>query len=203
MLLVAVLVVVVIVIVAAVLMMGGKGPAPAAPATPAGPGPATGNPIVTPPPAAPPAGNTPVAPPAPETPPAAPSGLNFAGSVQCDITMANSTGTITETVEMKAPKKIKAVITAQGMESTVITSDGVTFYMYTPQMGQWLKVTSQSQNVPDLSTVQQQYSNPPAGVTYNCRNVADIPDSEFQLPAGVTAVDMSQLAAGYGGTGGY
>jgi len=31
---------------------------------------------------------------------------------------------------------------------------------------------------------------------YSCRSSGDIPDSEFQLPPGVTATDMSQLLTG-------
>jgi hypothetical protein len=36
----------------------------------------------------------------------------------------------------------------------------------------------------DAQMVEGDYTNPQQGVSLNCQNVADIPDSEFELPAG-------------------
>ncbi len=184
MLLIAVVAVVVIVVVALVLMGGGKGQAtypPGGTLPPAGGG------------TLPPAGGGTVP----------PAGINFNAPFECTITVPTSSGSMTADIKMEPPMKMwmytPAQAATQGQAMTVLTSDMRTFYMN--MAGQWMKSTSTDNSAMgdfDPAEVQAQYTNPPAGYTYNCRQVGDIPDSQFQLPAGVQPLDLDAMAAGGG-----
>jgi hypothetical protein len=83
----------------------------------------------------------------------------------------------------------------------MVTNDrGVTMYMYSPQMGTtWLKITSEAAPTGqpmDATAIQESFDDPPEGVTYNCRVIGDIPDSDFAPPAGAQVQDMSALTGG-------
>jgi hypothetical protein len=122
--------------------------------------------------------------------------------VECAITGAVNGTPVTMDLQMEAPNKVKMVINAQGLESTVVTSDGgLNVYVYDPQTSSWMKFTSETapeqQNM-DAEAIRQEMNNPPEGVSYDCRVVGDIPDSEFAPPVGAQVQDMSALLGACG-----
>jgi hypothetical protein len=187
--LVVLLVVVIIAVVAVAMMMG-----PQEPGVPTTQPPAGSNPF------APPASNTgPIAPPV--TPPvgdasAIANAMASGAPVICTFDMNDGTQVGTATLKMEAPK-MRMDASTQGEQVTMISPDGLIVYMYS--QGQWYEFSADQSTVkmPDAAEIEYALENPEAGITYNCNAVGDIPDSEFQLPPGVTPVDFGDLMGGY------
>jgi len=123
--------------------------------------------------------------------PDAMAGLNFNQPMECKVTDKN-TGMVS--VVKVEGSKMRIETNMQGMDSIVLTSDGKEYYMYSPQMG-WMKMEDPG-SVDDYEDMEAVYMEPPAGITYECKNLADISDSEFQLPAGAEVVDLEDMMAG-------
>lgn len=134
--------------------------------------------------------------------------------VECDMTldlskagaggmMEGVEGTMSGKIRMENPKismVASMMFEAGGMNMDVdmeMRSDGVNAYMLMdgiPGMsGEWLKVSSgQTAGMPtDPDEIARSLEQRPEGMTLECRLVGDIPDSEFQLPPGVTAREMT------------
>ncbi len=197
MVLVAVLVVVVVVIVAAVLLMGGGGQQ----APPGYPGTA---PQGTAPPAS--SGESP-------QPTAGASGgetnidINIANAmadgtpVECEMTgdLGKMSGDpsaegmmMTASMKVEAPKMYMEG-TSMGQSFKMI-SDGAMVYIYSA--GQWYEFPmGEEMDMAPVSPeeVQEMIDDIPEGVSINCQVVGDIPDSMFQLPAGASPVDLSEM----------
>jgi len=171
--LVIVAIVVVVAIVAVVLMMGNKGTT--TPVTP----------------------TTPVVPTTPTTP-TTPGGGTPTGPMECVITTVSEGVTSVSTIKIEPPTKMKMTAESMGITMTMITSDGVNAYIQSPIFGtKWVQTTMESGDaeMPTQEEINAQMANPPAGTTYVCNPVADIPDSEFQLPAGAQVTTQEELQA--------
>ncbi len=199
--LVAIIVIAVVAIVAVVLMMGNKGTT-----TPAMPG-------------------TPTAPTTPIVPPVGPVTPQTGSNVICDITYSGSVEgqqvSMTGTTKIEGRKmRSDMTMAAEGltMDIKVIINENMV-YMYSPMTGGWLQMDANTnpeaaaQMTNQLDQLQgkspQEVANYMAGNVaanpeltggvvpiYTCRATGDVPDSEFQLPAGVTPIDMSEALAG-------
>jgi hypothetical protein len=128
--------------------------------------------------------------------------------MECDITTTTEGVTSVANMKFEPPTKIKMTGSSAGITMTVISSDGATVYMQSPLFGtKWIQTTMESGDatMPTQEEINAQMANPPAGTTYNCRQVADIPDSEFQLPAGAEVMTMeefqAEMASAYGDLG--
>ncbi|MBN2518041.1 MAG: hypothetical protein JXB14_04305 [Candidatus Altiarchaeota archaeon] len=194
---IAVVAIVIVVIVAVLLMQPSAGPAPGG--APSGTQPGTGPGGTTPP-----AGGT--TPPAGGTTPPAGGGTGMetladaiaAGSpVICEITINE----VPMKLWMEAPK-IRAEVDyeAEGMPiSMIVISDGTDSYMQMSMFGDdWYKAPQDEEQptVPTAQEIKESLESLP-DIETSCQRVADIPDSQFQLPAGVVAKDMSELMAGF------
>lgn len=197
--LVAIIVIAAVAVVAIVLMMGNKGTT----TTPVTPG---GTPGVTPQ----------IQPVGPITP------LTEGSNVICDITASGSiegqqmSMSGTTKIEGRKMRSDMTVITEGLTIETNVIINGNMMYMYNPMMGGWaqLDISSSPEAAGSTATQWEQLegkspqevanylkssaeANPSltGGIVpvYTCRSSGDIADSEFQLPPGVTATDMSQL----------
>jgi len=196
--LVAIIVIAVVAIVAVVLMMGNKGTT-TTPGTPTVP-------------------TTPTAPAGPLTP-------QTGSNVICDITYSGSVEgqqmSMSGTTKIEGRKmRSDMTMAAEGltMDIKVIINENM-MYMYSPMTGGWLQMDANTnpeaaaqmtnqldqlqgkspQEVADYMTGNVAANPELAGgvvPTYICRATGDVPDSEFQLPAGVTPIDMSEALAG-------
>lgn len=126
--------------------------------------------------------------------------------MECDVTTTAEGVTSVANIKIEPPTKMKMTGSSAGITMTVITSDGANVYMQSPIFGtKWIQTTVESgeATLPTQEELNQALANPPAGTTYNCRPVADIPDSEFQLPAGAEFMTMeefqAEMTAAYGG----
>jgi hypothetical protein len=210
-LLVVVLIVVVVAIVAILLLMP-KGGAPAAPG--AGPG----------------TSGQPGAPSTPGIVPgvASPTYNGVSCTMSGSVTSSGIPVTYSGSIKAEKPNKMSAVITMSASSEGVnvdmtvrMISDGSYTYAQSPQYGtKWLKtpVSSSSQITDEdfemspeeiaekikSSMAASMQSDELPQIT--CAYVADIPDSEFQLPAGaqvMTDEELQQIMlAAYGGGGG-
>jgi hypothetical protein len=159
--------------------------------------------------------------------------LPATGSVICDLSATGSVEgtpiTMTGTTKIKQPRKMRADMSmnAAGMNVQItVIMNGNMMYMYNPMAGGWVQGDiSKSQEAANMAGAEwnkiegkspqevEAYFRQSAssnqmmqGVTptYSCRAGGDVPDSEFQLPPGVTATDISDTLASageYGGVG--
>jgi flagellar basal body-associated protein FliL len=112
--------------------------------------------------------------------------------VSCTFQISSGSEQGTATLKMEAPK-MRMEMSSMGDQITALTPDGQTVYMY--MAGQWYVFEGDAATVemPDPSEVEYALNNPGEGISYNCQLVGDIPDSEFQLPPGVTPIDMANM----------
>jgi hypothetical protein len=107
--------------------------------------------------------------------------------------------TMSATIKMEAPKMWMSA-SAMGQSYTMI-SDGANLYMYSPMMGEdWYMFSGADADVTvgTPQEIMEGIQDIPEGVTLNCQLLADIPDSQFQLPAGVTPIDIMDMMEGTG-----
>lgn len=119
-----------------------------------------------------------------------------AGSpVECDITIASDSDTVTANAKIAYPK-FKETVNSAGTIATII-SDGTNMYMNSLSMGNnvWYKMELDQTSTGAISPddLRNSLQQPPAGTTINCR-LGSFSDNEFQLPAGAQVQDFSTLS---------
>ena len=122
--------------------------------------------------------------------------------VECNITITGNVGTATINAKIKSPKRRVVVSGNQGQQSVLVTPNGNDLYFgSTPDsVSGWVKMTSSQMtesgakfSLSSNEELIQQFKNPPAGMTVNCRVVNDIPDSEFSPPAGADVKSYDEV----------
>lgn len=127
-----------------------------------------------------------------------PSGIDYMGPVECTISGQPSDGSpaVTSHVKMEYPK-MRSTTQMGDTSATIITADGRTYYM-NMYGDSWIETNVDEVETPDPDTIVADAQSPPQGWTYDCRAVADIPDSEFQLPPGAQVLNIEDMMGGGG-----
>ena len=127
-------------------------------------------------------------------------GIDVTAPMICTWTVTSQGETYTATAKMEPTNKMRMESTFDGIETVVLTSDGSTFYMQNSESEQWMKMTTEPEDMPTPEDMEAYYEDPQgASVTYDCNNVADIPDSEFELPAGADVMDLDAMMQDFEG----
>jgi len=124
--------------------------------------------------------------------------------VECDLTINLAAinlfndveppgGAITAKVKVKSPNA-RMDGRLKSLDFTYITNSRVG-YVYLPMFDEWYVYSEDVMGIgiPTPKNLVENLANPQAGLNIECRETADIPDSEFTLPAGVIPKRMPDV----------